>query len=264
MNTPSRQSRAFTRERAFTLIELLVVIAIIAILAGMLLPALAKAKAKGQQTVCLGNLKQLQLCWMMYASDHQEALVPNDPNVGPGSKSWILGYMNDNLPDSTNALLIARGTLFPYNDATAIYRCPADLGRSTLGGRKMPRVRSYAMNCYMNGQDVGRDYGGYQGYQVNKKTTEITRPGPSSAFVLLDEHENSIDDGHYGFNPEGDLWMNLPAMWHNSGCNFSFADGHAEILKWHDPRTLALKVINSISTPDNPDLRKLQAILATK
>ena len=100
------------------------------------------------------------------------------------------------------------------------------------------------MNCYMNGQDVGRDYGGYQGYQVNRKTAEITRPGPSSAFVLLDEHENSIDDGHYGFNPEGDLWMNLPAMWHNSGCNFSFADGHAEILKWHDPRTLALKVIN--------------------
>jgi prepilin-type processing-associated H-X9-DG protein len=53
-------------------------------------------------------------------------------------------------------------------------------------------------------------------------------------------------------------------MWHNGGCNFSCADGHAEILKWHDPRTLALKVINSISTPDNPDLRKLQAILATK
>ena len=116
----------------------------------------------------------------------------------------------------------------------------------------------------MNGEDVGLNYGGFRGYAVNRKTADITRPGPSSASVFLDEHENSIDDGHFGFNPEGDMWMNLPAMWHNHGCNFSFADGHAELLKWRDPRTLALKVINSVSTPNNPDLRKLQAILATK
>jgi prepilin-type N-terminal cleavage/methylation domain-containing protein/prepilin-type processing-associated H-X9-DG protein len=249
---------------AFTLIELLVVIAIIAILAGMLLPALAKAKSKGQQTLCLGNLKQLQLCWMMYAGDHQENLVPNDPNVGPGSKSWILGYMQDNSLDSTNATLLKQGTLYRYNDSVGIYQCPADLGRSTIGGKKYRRVRSFAMNCYMNGEDVGLSYGGYRGYSVNRKTADITKPGPSSAFVFLDEHQNSIDDGHFGFNPEGDKWMNLPAMWHNSGCNFSFADGHAEALKWRDGRTLQLKAINTVSTPNNPDLRKLQAILATK
>ncbi len=249
---------------AFTLIELLVVIAIIAILASLLLPALSKAKSKGQQTVCLGNLKQLQLCWIMYAGDHQENLVPNDPNVGPGSRSWILGYMQDNHRDSTNANLIAQGTLYPYNDSVAIYRCPADLGRSTIGGRRYLRVRSFAMNCYMNGQDVGLIYGGYQGYTVNHKTGDINKPGPSSAFVFLDEHENSIDDGHFGFNPEGDMWMNLPAMWHNNGCNFAFADGHANALKWHDPRTPRIDVINSVSTPNNPDLKKLQSILADK
>jgi prepilin-type N-terminal cleavage/methylation domain-containing protein/prepilin-type processing-associated H-X9-DG protein len=259
-----RQIRAARRITAFTLIELLVVIAIIAILASMLLPALSKAKSKGLQTACLNNLKQLQLCWHMYADDNNDKIVSNDPNVGPGSQSWILGYMQDNLPDSTNKTLIEKGTLFPYNKSTAIYRCPADLGRSRIRGQKLLRVRSYSMNGYMNGVDVGLVFFNQKGYTVNKKTIEINGPPPSRAFVFLDEHENSIDDGHFGFAPEGDKWMNLPAMWHNSGCDFSFADGHAETMKWRDPRTLAIKVINTVTTPNNADLKRFQAIVATK
>ena len=249
---------------AFTLIELLVVIAIIAILAGMLLPALSKAKLKGHQTVCLSNLKQLQICWTMYADDNQDKLVSNDPNVGPGSRTWILGYMQDGSQDATNRTLIERGTLFPYNSSTAIYRCPSDVGRVTFGGKKYERVRSYAMNGYMNGVDVGFMFFTQRGYKVNVKTSEIAWPPPSQAFVFLDEHQNSIDDGHFGFAPEGDTWMNLPAMWHNGGCDFSFADGHADGIKWRDPRTLAIKVINSVRTANNPDLKRLQSIVATK
>jgi len=252
------------RKRAFTLIELLVVIAIIAILAGMLLPALSKAKAKGQQTACLNNLKQLQICWTMYADDNREFLVSNDPNVGPGSHTWILGYMQANNPDSTNRTLIEQGTLFPYNRSTAIYRCPADLGRSTFGGKKYQRVRSYSMNGYMAGVDVGLVFLNQKGYKVNKKTDDLSSPPPAQAFVFLDEHQDSIDDGHFGFGPEGDVWMNLPAMWHNNGCSFSFADGHVELFKWRDPRTLAIKVSNSERTPNNPDLKHLQSVVATK
>lgn len=260
MITPTSRPRF----SGFTLIELLVVIAIIAILASLLLPALSKAKLKSQQTLCLNNLHQLQLCWTMYADDHGDRIVSNDPNVGPISASWIRGYMQDNNPDSTNKTLIEKGSLYPYNQATAIYRCPTDLGRSLLGGRKQLRVRSYAINGYMNGVDVGFEFFGQKGYILNKKTADIIAPPPSQAFVFLDEHQNSIDDGHFGFAPEGNTWMNLPAMWHQNGCDFSFADGHAEAFKWRDPRTLAIKVINSVSTPNNQDLKRLQAIVATR
>ena len=94
----NRVSRIARRPpRGFTLIELLVVIAIIAILAAMLLPALASAKKKAQQTQCLSNLKQLDLCWIMYAGDFDDNLVLNAPTssttpVGsPNLQSWITG-----------------------------------------------------------------------------------------------------------------------------------------------------------------------------
>jgi prepilin-type processing-associated H-X9-DG protein len=209
------------------LIELLVVIAIIAILAGMLLPALSKAKTKAQGIACLGNLKQLNLCWAMYVDDNQGTLPPNEASGEislPGS--WIQGDAKSD-PDAKN---IERGVLYAYNQSAAIYRCPAD--RSKV--RRFPnrlRFRSVAMStglAHLNPEIIPNPV-----YRFN----EIQEPSPSRASVFLDEDEWSIQNGALGILP-ADInqyyFWNLPASRHNAAGGLSFADGHAEIWKWVD------------------------------
>ena len=248
------------------MIELLVVIAIIAILATMLLPALTKAKARATQTACLNNLKQLQLCWLMYPDENNDVLPLNPKNSS--ANAWILGKMT-NPTDATNTTLIENGLLYPYNRSTGIYHCPGDV--RTFAGISF-RVRSYSMNCYMSGEDVGATHYSLTGYHVNKKIADITTPRPSLAFVFTEEAEFSIDDGHFGFTPSGqpgqgpeNVWLNTPGLWHG-GANFSFADGHVEFRRWVDGSTLAIHSNpggNDLSA-DHADLRWVQSALATK
>lgn len=236
-----------TRHAGFTLIELLVVIAIIAILAGMLLPSLAKAKIKTQGIYCMNNQRQLTLCWVLYADDNSGKLVLNSD--GRNRDSWVAGWLQD-AADATNITLLMSpaGKLWNYNKSQAIYHCPSDKSTVRIMGKAYPRTRSISMNGNMNGTT---NWSYNDKFLYYRKSSDITRPSPSKAFVFVDEREESIDDGYFlvfldtSFGARDGQWANLPAIYHNGASGLSFADGHAEIHKWLDPQT-QLKGIDGV------------------
>jgi prepilin-type N-terminal cleavage/methylation domain-containing protein/prepilin-type processing-associated H-X9-DG protein len=246
---------SMNRSRAFTLIELLVVIAIIAILAALLLPALSAAKEKAGQIRCVSNHKQLVLGWSIYKEDNHGRLVSDDPWGATNYPSWVYGEMTTP-NDATNAALIQLGLLFPLAPNVGVYRCPAD---------KTVHVRSYSMQsqlaCYRSGQPYDKMAAdGVPGYPPKYTDNQLINPAPVQTLVFLDESPLSLNDGFFAMIVVGDAWDDIPAVWHSRGDNLSFADGHAEHWRWQDPRTLTMPP--QTTTPNNPDLRRLQAAMA--
>ena len=228
---------AASSRRGFTLIELLVVIAIIAILAALLLPVLSAAKARGQQSSCANNLKQLALCTRMYSADNNERLAKNDP-ANPETNNWVFGDMR--IPtQATNDSYLRRGQLFPYAAQPALYRCPADPART--GGS--PHVRSYSMNGWMGSRYMESGYAptyGQNRFRTFVKENEIAAAGSSTLWVIADEHESSIDDPLFMVTMDDrQPFASFPATRHRRGYSLNFADGHVESFKLRDPNTTA-------------------------
>jgi len=240
----SKGRKDFTESRGFTLIELLVVIAIIAILAAMLLPALSKAKIRSQGIQCMNNTKQLMLAWRMYSEDNSDQLPFAYATAANAPYVWVPGILDDANPradanwnlDST----LRKSILWPYcGNSVGIWRCPADTSYGIDNrSQRVPRIRSVSMSNWVggNGDSPQNGYKGGWGLSsprsvVYRKLSQMLRPGPAMTFVILDERQDSINDGY--FVTEMDGYPNLattkivdyPASYHNKAAGFAFADG---------------------------------------
>lgn len=219
--------------RAFSLVELLVVVAIIAILAALVLPVLARAKARAQTVSCENNLKQLAVAAQMYASDNGGLLARNTPESNDPSQ-WITGRMKSDT-DATNTALLRQSKFFPYASQPEVFRCPADKSTSARGGL---RARSYSMNSWMGSRymETG-SYGSRPGgFRTFVKDTELAAAGASTLWYLTEEHEATLDDGCFLVTMDDTLpFASFPAARHQRGYALDFVDGHAATVKLRDP-----------------------------
>ncbi len=277
-------------QRAFTLIEMLVVIVIIAILAAILLPVLGKAKQKTQGIQCMNNHRQLMLAWRMYAEDNRDVLLyaTADSNGPYAPYSWVQGLLDFNPNNRSNwdvEMDIKKSPMWQYSGkAVGIWKCPAD--QSTVkpasgpfAGKNVPRVRSMVMSIWVGGwksADGTVTDAGCSGsaWRVYSKFTDMIKPGPSLTWVLMDGREDRINYGNnftdmtgYPDNPAlARFHFDYPGSYHNRAAGVSFADGHAEIKKWRDDRTVPpvqkgktlFPAEEYVPSPRNPDILWLQ------
>lgn len=262
------------RCRGFTLLELLVVIAVIAILAGLLLPALGKAKSKAQGIKCYNNLRQISLAWNMYVTDNQEVIpAASDPREyfrppwpsgpPPFAPAWVTGIMDFDPNNRSNWDVrhdIHKSPLWSYlGNSAGVFRCPGDKSQVLVEGQWRPRVRSMAMSLHCGGwglksQSDSPPYlrrgwmaqPGFYGYRIYLKTGDFVDPGPANTWLFMDVREDSLDLGNFAVsmrgypeNPQIAEFADYPAHYHNGAGTLAFVDGHAESKRWMHPDTIA-------------------------
>jgi prepilin-type N-terminal cleavage/methylation domain-containing protein/prepilin-type processing-associated H-X9-DG protein len=192
--------------QAFTLIELLVVIAIIAILAAILFPVFAQARAKARQTLCLSNVKQIGLALIMYSSDY------DDKSLRVAKIGW----------DGTNYTYIDImpwvPQIYPYVKNRDVFHCPS----RTQGAADPPETDShYVLNAY---------------FATEMPMGMVVRPAESITFA--ERGDDPVNTGQafdemLTYSPWSPMqfWPFLKPERHNDGANYGFADGHAKWMK---------------------------------
>jgi prepilin-type N-terminal cleavage/methylation domain-containing protein/prepilin-type processing-associated H-X9-DG protein len=215
------------RKEGFTLIELLVVVAIIAILMAVLMPAMSRAREQGKRAVCLSNVKQFGVSWVLYADDNDQKIVNSctiENSEGHDDKTepcWM--YFHNNWDTQQRIDGVRRGAMWPYVKQLKIYKCPTGI---------RGEVNTYAIVDAMNG--AISPMRSFSKQLMIKNKTQIKRPG--ERIVYVDEGKTSVQSWTIHYDQES--WWDAPPVRHGQGTNFSFADGHAEYWKWEDNRTI--------------------------
>jgi prepilin-type N-terminal cleavage/methylation domain-containing protein/prepilin-type processing-associated H-X9-DG protein len=248
------------KRRAFTLIELLVVIAVIALLLALLVPALRAAREQARRAVCLSNLRQLTLAWLLYAQEHNGCLVmgrvagpsaagfPSDPRA-PKVFGWLGRAF-----EQTDRLAIMehpdKGSLWPYINDVDFYRCP----NGAAGHLSTYGIVSGANGAPVDGtcvdsedpetlSHIGTRVGGTVLYLT--RLDQITRPGAGRRAVFIDLGQHVLDDFRVFYLHPMWWYGDPPPLRHTNGTTLSFADGHAEYWRWRGRETLTIPRILS-------------------
>ena len=278
------------RRKGFTLIELLVVIAIIALLMGILIPALSAARKLASGAACMGNQRSLSIAWVVYADDNDGLLMCNGAcyDTATDKSPWVhrpKDLSGNNLASPAPPGItkedryrgIQAGTMWPYVKDVDVFHCPGDNRKST---RKAPRdcFRSYSISYAFGVIQDSRRHDWRQGQYFNK-LSEIANA--ARYYVFVEEEHNGSRYGeneggwHLPFDNNANRLANSAswtffdplASYHVKSSTFGFADGHVEKRKWRDQRTLEFIRANAAdpsshsgirtTSPDNEDLRWL-------